>query len=107
MYQAIELEQQKWRALLSYTQRSQRLLCRLSHEIKGEGIYAYVTLMKDAQSSTSDNVLLRELEVLVRAEMVPSQSPIRFSGPQDYQKLDRVKSCEGFSENSLQKILKT
>jgi acetyl-CoA synthetase len=45
------------------------------HEIKGEGIYAYVTLMKDAQSPTSDSALMRELEELVRAEIGPIAKP--------------------------------
>ncbi len=45
------------------------------HEIKGEGIYAYVTLMKDAQRPTSDNALMRELEELVRAEIGPIAKP--------------------------------
>jgi len=45
------------------------------HEIKGEGIYAYVTLMKDAQSPASDSALIRELEELVRAEIGPIAKP--------------------------------
>ncbi len=45
------------------------------HEIKGEGIYAYVTLMKDAQSPISDSALMRELEELVRAEIGPIAKP--------------------------------
>ena len=45
------------------------------HEIKGEGIYAYVTLMKDAQSPVSDSALIRELEELVRAEIGPIAKP--------------------------------
>ena len=45
------------------------------HEIKGEGIYAYVTLMKDAQSPKPDSVLMRELEELVRAEIGPIAKP--------------------------------
>ena len=45
------------------------------HEIKGEGIYAYVTLMKDARSSASDSALIRELEELVRAEIGPIAKP--------------------------------
>ncbi len=45
------------------------------HEIKGEGIYAYVTLMKDIRSSASDNALIKELEDLVRAEIGPIAKP--------------------------------
>nr|ADI17158.1 acyl-coenzyme A synthetases/AMP-(fatty) acid ligases [uncultured gamma proteobacterium HF0070_08D07] len=45
------------------------------HEIKGEGIYAYVTLMKDVQSSTLNSALKRELEELVRAEIGPIAKP--------------------------------
>ena len=45
------------------------------HEIKGEGIYAYVTLMKDAQSPASDIALIRELEELVRAQIGPIAKP--------------------------------
>ena len=45
------------------------------HEIKGEGIYAYVTLMKNAQSPASDSALMRELEELVRTEIGPIAKP--------------------------------
>ena len=45
------------------------------HKIKGEGIYAFVTLMKDAQTSSSDNALIRELEELVRTEIGPIAKP--------------------------------
>jgi acetyl-CoA synthetase len=45
------------------------------HDIKGEGIYAYVTLMKDAQSPASGSALMRELEELVRAEIGPIAKP--------------------------------
>ncbi len=45
------------------------------HEIKGEGIYAYVTLMKDAQNPPSDSALITELEELVRAEIGPIAKP--------------------------------
>ena len=45
------------------------------HKIKGEGIYAFVTLMKDAQTSSSDNGLIRELEELVRTEIGPIAKP--------------------------------
>ena len=45
------------------------------HEIKGEGIYAYVTLMKDAQTLASDSALIRELEELVRSEIGPIAKP--------------------------------
>ncbi len=45
------------------------------HDIKGEGIYAYVTLMKDVQRPSSDRVLIRELEDLVRAEIGPIAKP--------------------------------
>ena len=45
------------------------------HKIKGEGIYAFVTLMKDAQTPSSDNALIRELEELVRTEIGPIAKP--------------------------------
>ena len=45
------------------------------HKIKGEGIYAFVTLMKDAQTPLSDNALIRELEELVRTEIGPIAKP--------------------------------
>ena len=64
------------------------------HEIKGEGIYAYVTLMKDAQSPASDSALIRELEELVRAEIGPIAKPDKIQWALDYQKPDRVRSCE-------------
>ena len=45
------------------------------HKIKGEGIYAFVTLMRDAQTPSSDNALIRELEELVRTEIGPIAKP--------------------------------
>ena len=45
------------------------------HEIKGEGIYAYVTLMKAAQSPATASALIRELEELVRAQIGPIAKP--------------------------------
>ena len=48
---------------------------KLIQLIKGEGIYAIVTLMKDAQTPSSDNALIRELEELVRTEIGPIAKP--------------------------------
>ncbi len=62
-------------ALVLHPSVAEAAVVGFPHEIKGEGIYAYVTLMKDAQSPTSDSALIRELEELVRAEIGPIAKP--------------------------------
>ncbi len=62
-------------ALVLHPKVAEAAVVGFPHEIKGEGIYAYVTLMKDAQSSVSDSALIRELEELVRAEIGPIAKP--------------------------------
>tara|TARA_B100000575_G_scaffold122939_1_gene98024 strand:+ start:40 stop:897 length:858 start_codon:yes stop_codon:yes gene_type:complete len=62
-------------ALVLHPSVAEAAVVGFPHEIKGEGIYAYVTLMKDAQSPASDSALIRELEELVRAEIGPIAKP--------------------------------
>ena len=62
-------------ALVLHPKVAEAAVVGFPHEIKGEGIYAYVTLMKDAQGSASDSALMRELEELVRAEIGPIAKP--------------------------------
>ena len=62
-------------ALVLHPSVAEAAVVGFPHEIKGEGIYAFVTLMKDTQSPASDSALIRELEELVRAEIGPIAKP--------------------------------
>jgi acetyl-CoA synthetase len=80
-------------ALVLHSQVAEAAVVGYPHDIKGQGIYAYVTLMADA-SPTEE--LRSELVALVRKEIGPIASPMLFSGLQGCPKLVQVKLCDGF-----------
>lgn len=59
-------------ALVAHKAVAEAAVVGMPHDIKGQGIYAYVTLMSDVQPSDS---LLKELEAWVRQEIGPIAKP--------------------------------
>lgn len=59
-------------ALVLHEKVAEAAVVGYPHEIKGEGIYAYVTLMADAESTDE---LKKELVQLVRTEIGPIARP--------------------------------
>jgi acetyl-CoA synthetase len=59
-------------ALVSHPKVAEAAVVGFPHEIKGQGIYAYVTLM---QGETPDAALKKELETWVRREIGPIAKP--------------------------------
>jgi len=59
-------------ALVSHEKVAEAAVVGYPHEIKGQGIYAYVTLM---QGESSDDHLLNELKLWVRKEIGPIATP--------------------------------
>ncbi|MCG3266825.1 acetate--CoA ligase [Yoonia sp. I 8.24] len=59
-------------ALVAHAKVAEAAVVGYPHAIKGQGIYAYVTLMSDAEPSPE---LRKELEVWVRAEIGPIAKP--------------------------------
>jgi acetyl-CoA synthetase len=59
-------------ALVAHTKVSEAAVVGYPHDIKGQGIYAYVTLMGDAEASEE---LRKELVAWVRKEIGPIASP--------------------------------
>jgi acetyl-CoA synthetase len=59
-------------ALVAHEKVAEAAVVGFAHEIKGQGIYAYVTLMNDVEPSPE---LRKELEVWVRTEIGPIAKP--------------------------------
>jgi acetyl-CoA synthetase len=59
-------------ALVAHTKVSEAAVVGFPHDIKGQGIYAYVTLMGDAEATEE---LRKELVAWVRKEIGPIASP--------------------------------
>ncbi|MAC90987.1 MAG: acetyl-coenzyme A synthetase, partial [Woeseiaceae bacterium] len=59
-------------ALVSHEKVAEAAVVGYPHEIKGQGIYAYVTLM---QGENPDDQLLKELKLWVRKEIGPIATP--------------------------------
>ena len=74
-------------ALVLHKKVSEAAVVGYPHDIKGQGIYAYVTLMT-GENYTNE---LKELVSWVNQLLVPLQLQILFNGLQTYQKLDQEK----------------
>ncbi|GIS96884.1 MAG: hypothetical protein CM1200mP24_01680 [Gammaproteobacteria bacterium] len=76
-------------ALVLHNSVAEAAVVGFPHEIKGEGIYAYVTLMNDVKGNEK---LRSELLDLVRSEIGPKfPNPTMYSGRQVCQKPDQEK----------------
>ena len=75
-------------ALVLHKKVSEAAVVGYPHDIKGQGIYAYVTLMT-GENYTDD--LKKELVGWVRSVIGPVAAPDIINGLQTFQKLDQVK----------------
>ena len=78
-------------ALVLHEQVAEAAVVGFPHAIKGEGIYAFVTLM---QGADEDHAAIKESLIdLVRREIAPSPSRTPFSGRPACPRLGPARSC--------------
>jgi acetyl-CoA synthetase len=80
-------------ALVLHESIAEAAVVGFEHEIKGQGIYCYVNLMKEAQAS---DAIHQELIGLIVKEIGPIAKPDSIQFCYDLPKPDQEKSCVGF-----------
>ena len=80
-------------ALVLHEAVAEAAVVGFEHEIKGQGIYCYVNLMKEAKAS---DTIHQELIGLIVKEIGLLQNRIPFNSVTIYPKPDQEKSCVGF-----------
>ena len=75
-------------ALVLHSNVSEAAVVGMPHEIKGQGIYAYVSLMAGTEGNDE---LKKDLVALVRKEIGPSATVIKFNSHQAFLKQDQEK----------------
>ena len=80
-------------ALVLHESVAEAAVVGFEHEIKGQGIYCYVNLMKEANPSDK---ITRSWLILLLKKLDQLLNLIPYSFVMIYQKLDQEKSCEGF-----------
>jgi len=88
-------------ALVSHPKVSEAAVVGFPHNLKGQGIYCYVTLIGGASSSDALKIELRDW---VRKEIGPIASPISSSLPPACPKSGRARSCAASSARSPRMI---
>ena len=81
-------------ALVLHEDIAEAAVVGFPHDIKGQGIYAYVTPMTGVEDSES---LRKELIALCVVRSAPSPSRIGFSGHRDCPRPDLARSCANFA----------
>ena len=88
-------------ALVSHSKVSEAAVVGYPHNLKGQGIYCYVTLIAGANGSDALKIELRDW---VRKEIVRSLRPISFSSLPAYPRRGQARSCVGSCARSPRTI---
>jgi len=80
-------------ALVSHPKVAEAAVVGMPHDIKGQGIYAYVTLNADVEKS---DALKKELVAHVRKEIGPIATPDKIQFADALPRPEAVKLCAGY-----------